>query len=132
MKKFITAILAMLYITSSTGATVYMHYCMGQVSDWGIGQNDSKTCGTCGMEKTDSADKGCCKDEHKFVKDDSAQKITENNMQMLQLLSIALPSSYIVLPVVDFPSVTEENPLSNAPPRTDGVAVYIRNCIFLI
>jgi hypothetical protein len=132
MKKFVTAILAILYIGTSTGATVHMHYCMGKMSDWGIGQIDSKTCGTCGMEKAEKTDYGCCKDEHKFFKDDSAQKVTENNLQLLQLLSIALPSSYILLPVVDFSSVTEENPLSHAPPRTNGVAVYIRNCIFLI
>lgn len=132
MKKFITAILAVLYIVTSSGATIHMHYCMGKVAEWSIEQIDSKTCGTCGMEKTESSDNGCCKDEHKFFKDDSAQKITENNMQMLQLLSIALPSAYIVLPVVDFPSVTQENPLSHAPPRTDAVAIYIRNCNFLI
>lgn len=132
MKKIIIAILAILYIGSSAGASVHMHYCMGKMADWGIGHIDSKTCDNCGMEKTEKTDNGCCKDEHKFFKDDSAQKIAENNMQMLQLLSIALPPSYIVLPVVDFPSVTEENPMSHAPPRTNGVAVYIRNCIFLI
>ena len=132
MKKFITAILAVLYIGSSVGASVHMHYCMGKVAEWSIRQIDSKTCGTCGMEKAESTDNGCCKDEHKFFKDDSAQKITESNMQMLQQLSITMPSSYMVLPIVDFPSVTEENPFSHAPPRTGGVAVYIRNCIFLI
>ncbi|MEO5945863.1 MAG: hypothetical protein ABIP79_03545 [Chitinophagaceae bacterium] len=132
MKKFITAILAMLYITSSTGATVYMHYCMGQISDWGIGQNDSKTCGTCGMEKTESSDNGCCKDEHKFLKDDSAQKLTESNLQLLQLFSVAIPATYTELPTVDFPSVTEENPTSHAPPRTHGVAIYIFKRSFLI
>ncbi len=132
MKKFITTILAILYIGTSTGATVYTHYCMGKVADWGIGHNDAKTCGFCGMEKTDSTDNGCCTDEHKFFKDDSAQKITENNLQILQVLSAAIPSTYIELPIVEFSSVTEENPSSHAPPRTTGVAVYIRNCTYLI
>ena len=132
MKKFITAILAFLYIGTSTGATVHMHYCMGKIADWGIVQNDSKTCGKCGMEKTDSKDNGCCKDEHKFFKDDTAQKITESNLQIFQLLSAALPASYIELHNIEFPSVTEENSISHAPPRTNPVAVYIRNCVFLI
>lgn len=132
MKKFVTAILAILYIGTSSGATVHMHYCMGKLADWGLSHSKSKTCSKCGMEKTENSDNGCCKDEHKFFKDDSAQKITENNLSLFQSLSVALPLSYIVLPVLDFSSVTEENPLSHAPPRTNSVAVYIRNCIFLI
>ena len=132
MKKFITAILAFLYIGTSTGATVHMHYCMGKIADWGIVQNDSKTCGKCGMEKTDSNNNGCCKDEHKFFKDDTSQKITKNNIEICKLFSAALPASYIELPNVEFSSVTEENPISYAPPRTNPVAVYILNCVFLI
>ncbi len=132
MKKFITAILAILYISTSTGASVYMHYCMGKVSDWGIVQNDSKTCSKCGMEKTETDNNGCCKDEHKFYKDDSPQKITENNLQYFQLLSEALAANFIQIPVIDFSSVTEANPLCHAPPRANGVAVYIRNCTYLI
>ena len=67
MKKFVTAILAVLYLGTSTGATVHMHYCMGKLADWGLGHNKSKTCGNCGMEKSEEKDNGCCKDEHKFV-----------------------------------------------------------------
>ncbi len=132
MKKFIVAILAILYISSSTGATVYMHYCMGKMANWGIGHNDSKTCGKCGMEKKDSKDNGCCKDEHKFLKNDSAQKITENNLQFLQLLSFAMPDSFIELNINNFPSLSEENPISHSPPLKNAVAVYIRNCVFRI
>ncbi len=68
MKKIIVAILALLYITTSTGATIHMHYCMGELADWGIGLNDSKTCGKCGMDKSDEKDNGCCNDEQKQVK----------------------------------------------------------------
>ncbi len=132
MKKIIVAILAFLYISTSTGATVYMHYCMGKISDWGIGYDDSKTCGKCGMEQKDSKDKGCCKDEHKFFKDDSAQKITENNLQYLQLLSLVSPSNFIELTKDNFPSLTEANPISHSPPLKNAVAVYIRNCVFRI
>ncbi|MBK6990321.1 MAG: hypothetical protein IPH34_00115 [Chitinophagaceae bacterium] len=42
MKKFITAILAVLYISTSTGAMVHMHYCMGQLADWGLGITNPK------------------------------------------------------------------------------------------
>ena len=132
MKKFITAILAVLYLGTSSGATIHMHYCMGKLADWGLGHNKSKTCGQCGMVKTESKDNGCCKDEYKFLKDDSAQKVTQSNLQLIQLMATALPSAYIQLPEIAFPSLTEESPNSNAPPRTQGVSVYIRNCVFRI
>jgi len=132
MKKFITAILAILYITTSAGATVEMHYCMGKIADWSIGHNTAKTCGKCGMEKTDAKDNGCCKDEHRFYKDDSAQKLSESNLQQLQDFSIALPASYIELTHNEFPAATAVIPLSHAPPRTGTVDVYILNCTYLI
>jgi len=109
-----------------------MHYCMGKLADWGLGHQNSKTCGNCGMEKPDKKDNGCCKDEHKFLKDDSAQKVTESNLQLMQLMATALPSAYIQLPEIALPSLTEESPNSNTPPRTQGVPVYIRNCVFRI
>ncbi|MBP9097633.1 MAG: hypothetical protein V9F01_04525 [Chitinophagaceae bacterium] len=132
MKKFITAILAVLYISTSTGAMVHMHYCMGQLADWGLGHNKSKTCSKCGMEKSDEKDNGCCKDEHKFIKNDTDQKAAEAGFQMIQLFATAIPVSFVEIPSADFPTVTEENPISHAPPRSGGVAVYVRNCTFLI
>jgi hypothetical protein len=132
MKKFMVAILALLYIGTSTGATLHMHYCMGQLADWGLGQNKSKTCGKCGMDKSEEKDNGCCKDEHKFIKNITDQKTVEAGFQFLQLIAVALPVSFVEIPLVNISSVTEENPISHAPPRTGSVAVYIRNCVFLI
>lgn len=132
MKKIIVAILAFLYISTSIGVTIDMHYCMGELADWGIGHNDTKACGKCGMDKADSKDNGCCRDEHRFFKDNSDQKTTEGNIPVFLVQAAALPSSFIELPVAIFSSVTEVNPLSHAPPRTNGVAVYIRNCVFRI
>jgi len=105
---------------------------MGKLADWGLGHNKSKTCGECGMEKSEEKDNGCCKDEHKFVKNDGDQKIAEAGFQMMQLASVALPVSFVEIPDNNFSSVTEENPISHAPPRSTGVAVYILNRTFLI
>ena len=132
MKKLIIAILALFYISTSTGATLHMHYCMGKLADWGLGHNNSKTCGECGMEKSEEKDNGCCKDEYKFIKNDTDQKTAEVGQQMLQMLAVALPVSVTEIPSNDFHSVTEENPISHAPPRSCSIAVYIRNCVFLI
>ena len=132
MKKFITAILAVLYLGASSGATIHMHYCMGKLADWGLTDSKSKSCPKCGMEKSHKSDNGCCKDEHKFVKDDSAQKLAESNLQMLQLFSVAIPATFTELSVLNIPSVTEASPVSHAPPRTHGVAIYIFKRSFLI
>jgi len=132
MKKLIVAIVALLYISTSTGAPLYLHYCMGKPAGWGFGANNSKTCGGCGMENSEEKDNDCCQDEHTFLKNDSDQKATTIGFQMIHLLAMALPVSSLEMSSSDFLSVTEENVVSHAPPRTIGVAVYIRNCFFLI
>ena len=132
MKKFVTAILAVLYISTSTGATVQLHYCMGKLADWGFGHNRSDTCSKCGMEKNDAKKTSCCKDEHKFIKNDTDQKVVESSFQLMQIAGAALLTGYSELSLLHIPSVTEENPVSNAPPRDYGVAVYIFNRTLLI
>jgi len=121
MKKLFVAILAILYISTSTGATVYTHYCMGKLADWGLGHNKSSTCGNCGMEKNN----GCCKDEHKFIKNEADQKVVESFIQLMEFAGVALHPGYAELSLLHISSVSEENPASNSPPRHYGVAVYI-------
>ena len=130
MKKFLVAILAFLYISTSVGATVHVHYCMGKMADWGFGQNEDKTCSKCGMEQSAKKGNGCCKDENKFIKNNADQKNAAAALQMAQLIAVDLPVSIYEIPVAGVTSVTEENPVSNAPPRSSSVAVYIRNCTF--
>lgn len=132
MKKFVAAILIVLYFGTSTGATVHMHYCMGKLADWSLGHNKSRTCANCGMEKSDEKDNGCCKDEHKFVKNDNDQKAAESFVINFSLQVIDLPVEYFSASEIRVASLTEKYPVSHAPPRSNGVAVYIRNCTFLI
>ena len=132
MKRFFVALLSFLYITTSTGATVHMHYCMGKLADWGLVQIESKTCGKCGMEKTESKDKGCCTDELQFFKDDGAQKITEPNTQLPKQSVTALPVAFIKIPFCNNISLSANNHKGPAPPLITAVAVYIINCSFLI
>ena len=132
MKKLLVSILALLYITTSSGAVLHMHYCMGKLADWGLGHNKSETCGNCGMDKSEEKANGCCKDEYKFIKNGKDQKTAEAGLQMLQVLAVALPVSIIEISSKDFPSVTEQSLFNYIPPRSSSVALYLRNCIFLI
>lgn len=132
MKKFIVSILAVLYLVTSTGATIHMHYCMGKLADWNLGHQESKTCSKCGMDKDESKNNGCCKDEHRFLKDDSAQKITESNIQFTDIVILGTPPAFFQLTDFGFVSITDKKPNCNAPPRKQDCPIYILNCVFLI
>ena len=104
---------------------------MGELAGWELGNEHPKTCNKCGMENADQ-DKGCCRDEHKFFKDNSDQQPATAGLQMLQLLATALPPFPATIQRHYFPAETMESPMSHAPPPRYGIAVYIRNCVFLI
>ena len=133
MKKLIIAIVAFLYLGTSAGATVHMHYCMDKLVEWGLWHSEKKEdkCSNCGMEKAEAKDNGCCKDEHKQVKLENDHKAAAG-YQVIQLLSVTIPADFFELAHIDLSSVAEENFVSHAPPRSSGIAAYIRNCVFLI
>lgn len=132
MKRIVTAILAVFYLSTSMGATIHLHYCMGKLVDWGLWQAPGKTCSKCGMEKSVKTLKdGCCKDENKQLKTEKDQKLTEASFNLIHSISAAPLASQIELPAINISSVTETNPISHAPPRSQ-VAIHLRNCVFLI
>ena len=67
MKKGLIFILAIIYITLTSGIVVNIHYCMGRVAGVTYGAEAEHRCDKCGMESK----KGCCGTEHKLVKADS-------------------------------------------------------------
>ena len=74
MRKSLVFILALLYISTSVGATMHMHYCMGKLVSRGFAQNDSEYSSDCGLKESNQKNKGCCKDEKRFLKNDTDQK----------------------------------------------------------
>lgn len=134
MKKLIICILAFLYIGSSTGATVHMHYCMGKLVDIGLWHGKKASpCNKCGAkENNKSCKKKCCKDVHKLVKLDKDQKTAESAFQLVALTSIVTPDHYFDLPQVQMATLTQEYPVTNAPPRSGKVQPYIFLCTFRI
>ena len=140
MKKFLVTILALVYLSSSIGATVNMHYCMDKLVAWGLGHEKTgkKSCPYCGMAKTSEdkhcgkESKGCCKDEQKIVKLENDQKISEASFQFSQLPAEAITHVFSDYSFEYVSSLTEENPVTNAPPRTQNVALFVLNCVFRI
>lgn len=131
MKKILIAILSILYIGTASGATVQLHYCMGELVNLSIGHDESNACDNCGMEKDGAGKNDCCKDEQKQIKLEKDQKVAES-FQAMQLIATAVPVSAIAYTLPNVTSVTEQNPCSNAPPLTDATSLYIRNCTFRI
>jgi len=126
MKKIIVFIVALFYLFASTGATVNLHYCMGKLITWGLLKGDGDKCDKCGMKKND----GCCKDEHKFVKNNFDQKATESSIEVIKFLPVT--STATVFNISEFySSLIHEYPVSHAPPVSDR-EIYIRNCVFRI
>jgi hypothetical protein len=54
-------------MAGACGATVHLHYCMGEYVNASLIEHDEHQCGKCGMKKPVQK-KGCCHDEHKTFK----------------------------------------------------------------
>lgn len=125
MKKLLAISFALLYLVSSAGATLTMHYCMGELADWSVGSQESKICGGCGMEKSQETDNGCCSDEQRLLKNSSDQKAIDLSFSFLKC---QVEAPWVVPPFYSFPAivaVSGELPLSHAPPRSGLVASFI-------
>lgn len=134
VKKLFTAILAILYFTTTTGATVHMHYCMGKLDSWSLlaSGEQQKECGKCGMDKQNSEDNGCCKDELTQLKIQKEHQLAEIAFQGIQQVVLAVPVTHIEINEVFVSSLTEKLPSCNAPPRSSGISTYKLNCVFRI
>ena len=95
MKKAIFLLITLAYMVSTTGATLYIHHCMGKVVDWDLNKEKVENCSNCGMSKTDKND--CCKDEMRVLKVDKAQKQPEAARYDIGLLKGILPVALFVL-----------------------------------
>jgi hypothetical protein len=133
MKKLVVVILAFLYLTASTGATIHLHYCMGKFVEWSL-QHDSKKkdrCSKCGM-KNSANKKGCCKDEQKHIQIEKDQKgnafqynFDKRFDNLVSYSIVADFSPYHISSVLGY--IT-----THAPPFKEKAPVFIRNCVFLI
>ena len=129
MKRFLAAILFLIYTGVSSGATIDFHYCMGKLTGWNVHSAASVSCINCGMNKEQK--KSCCNDKH----------------TTLQLKKDQLASNMNGVP--DCPVVYTQNYYSistrcsllnkgciinsiNSPPLIQSVSISILNSLFRI
>jgi hypothetical protein len=131
MKKIVATILAFIYLSTSMGATIHLHYCMGKLASWGLIDHESKNCAKCGMLKKTTSAHGinagmnCCKDEHKQIKTDNDQKLSLAESFKYNVVS---QSGLLHEPAVQgirFFSVSIEYPNTNAPPLSDKLPLFV-------
>jgi hypothetical protein len=138
MKKILATILAILYLSTSMGATIHLHYCMGKLVAWGLLDSDNKDCVSCGMPKQQAADgcmvamKGCCHDEHKQIKNEKDQKPGQSSPELTRAAPVAVILSYNLWQDSFISSLTVRQPAIHGPPPIDRVPVFLRNCNFRI
>ena len=131
MKKVLATILAFVYLSSSMGATIHLHYCMGKLASWGLIDHESKNCARCGMVKQPSASQfmdakmNCCKDEHKQIKTDNDQKISSSEFLKYIVLSQAIALNESALQNSQAVSISTEFPNTNAPPLFDKLPLFV-------
>ncbi|MGE5107189.1 MAG: HYC_CC_PP family protein [Sphingobacteriales bacterium] len=133
MKKFLVTILAVLYITTSSGAVVHLHYCMDKLIGWGLWNNKEKgdQCGKCGMSKTGKK-KSSCKDENKVVKIEKDQNAAESVYRLIPVYPVEHVSFFTGISLINISALLENNPVCNAPPRSLQVTTYLFDCNFRI
>ncbi|WP_449506038.1 HYC_CC_PP family protein [Cnuella takakiae] len=101
VKKVFSTILLVIYLTFSAGATMHLHYCMGEFAGISLTDTNESTCGKCGMESHDEKNE-CCKDVPVSLKitDDQASSSCEQTVDRpwVQLEAIS-PLIYLVQPL---------------------------------
>lgn len=132
MKRLLLFIASIIYITSATGASINLHQCMGKLVDWSFVKMDQRECGKCGMEKADSTEKKCCKEEQKMLKLEQDQSLNFQSIKLASDAGTAVPVLFYESSENGISTLVESFPVSNAPPVTGQPGVYILNCTFLI
>lgn len=134
MKKILVFIIAVFYLGTSVGATVNLHYCMGQLVNWDFSHKEKHgshtKCGKCGMEKVKNKKNGCCEDKYKVLQVEKDQK-AESTFHVAQPVAEAVIAYFPSFTSTLASSISEEYPVSNAPPRSQ-VPARIRYCVFRI
>lgn len=131
MRKLWVSILLIVYAAATTGATQYVHYCMDQFINAGVGENEASHCDNCGMTRQQQKKSDCCKDNFNLVKIESDQLVTQG-IEFNSTVHFALPST----------SSFDAAPLSSieqpcyagfkVPPVNGEIPIFITGCSFLI
>lgn len=128
MKKAVSAILLVIYLTATTGVAINLHYCMNRFDSLQLGSSKSEVCSKCGMHTEDA--NGCCHDEVKIIKLQDNQQVASIHYQFVSPgEAIDNQPAYFTVPLV----FTGKNSFTNNhPPPLSRQDTYLYNCVFRI
>lgn len=129
MKKLLVLIVLSLYITSSIGVCISLHFCGGKRTSTTVLSNTSPKC-PCGSEKMKS---NCCKDKRVTFTIDDYQKnessIIINFKPLLSLVAFTFPTADENYELQDKKVISFKQ---YPPPDNYQNPLYILNQVFLI
>ena len=132
MKKYIAAILVILYFATTTGATINLYYCNGKRVAHNMAKTEMPGCNKCPVSENMDAKSGCCQHEQKFVKLVNDQNVADVSLHIQKLVSFVSPIVFFDNNHLHYSSLARKFPVNNSPPGSSGITIYQRNCVFLI
>lgn len=127
MKKITVALLAILYMCSSSGIAMDIHYCMGKQSGVEFYGAENSKCSKCGMTEK----KGCCHDKQQFYKLKDAHKTVSNEVD-LGFSDVAIFPNYTTYNWLLTGTTADKKVQNYSPPNYTTPSICIINCIFRI
>ena len=132
MKRALLTILTIFYLGISSGATLHFHYCMGELVKLSFFDEQNKSCDFCTMSPKEIQQKSCCKDNFSEAKVDQSKETSQTVYQFKQLQEVVLNKPVTLADYLPVPIETGKAALSNAPPLTPDIPVFILNCTYRI
>lgn len=131
MKRFIVAILAVLYLFAGSGFQMSQHYCMGKLVDESVAYTyevDDHACHQCGMQK--KTNHGCCESKTRIIKKAYDEQVLLNYKLVLTVAQPALlPALYQSPKQCFFPEIISGTVhfLQKPPPQECPLFLKYRN-----
>ena len=123
MKKILVTILALVYLTSTFGATVRLDCCLEKLV--------STTFGTTTHEELWSEEKDC-KDDHKQLRLGHEQKRNDAKIRVAKFVPSSINPVFSEYSFHAVSTLTETYPVNNAPPQQAKIPLFILHCVHRI
>lgn len=130
MKRFFAAILTILYLSSTFGATIDLHYCMGEFVSFSLSGEQTGKCGRCGME-THGQDTGCCKNVRIAIESNDQHLPGQLSYDLPTFCSHLIHSFFFYNPTI-IPSFFRSGIEIDHPPPFQDIPVFIKIHSYLI
>jgi hypothetical protein len=124
MKKFLIAILAIVYLTSTAGAMVRLDCCLERLV--------SNTQGTPTDKHGDDESKGNCKDDHRQAKLGHEQKRSDSHTRLAKVFPASVSTCF---PAYSFHAVAvlkETYSVKHKAPQPAKIPIFLLNCVHRI